>query len=125
MRQRWWVLGAILVAILCFFCIRYIVNNLWPDPDEILAAPQFLLISFIFVGSGAASIPFTVYLNNRFAKPGWLERDRFRLLREGTWIGSLGVLLAYLQLLKALNWTIATVLTGVFVFIEAFFLTRE
>ena len=125
MRQRWWVLVSILVAVLCFFFIRYIVNHLWPDPDEILAVPQLLLIGFIFVGLGAASIPLSVYLNNRFAKPGWLERDKFRLLREGAWLGILAVLLAYLQLLKALNWTIAAVLTGVFVFIEAFFLTRD
>ena len=125
MRQRWWVLGSILVAVLCFFVIRYVVNHLWPDPDEILAVPQLLLIGFIFMGLGAMSIPFCVYLNNRFAKPGWLARDRFRLLREGTWIGILAVLLVYLQLLKALNWTIAAVLTGVFVFIETFFLTRE
>jgi hypothetical protein len=98
---------------------------LWPDPDEILAVPQILLSGFLFVGLGAVSIPFSIYLNNRFAKPDWLMRDKGRLIREGTWVGILGVLLTYLQLLKALNWTIVAVLVGVFIFIEAFFLTRE
>ena len=125
MRQRWWVLGSILVAVFCFFSIRYIIKYLWPDPDDILAPPQLLLIGFLFMGLVTASVPVSMYLNNRFANPDWLERDRFRLLREGTWVGILGILLAYLQLLKALNWTIVAVLAGVFVFIEAFFLTRE
>ncbi len=125
MRQRWWVLSSILVAVISFFTMRYIVNHLWPDPDEILAAPQFLLLAFLFLGLSAGTIPVTVYLNNRFARSGWAARDRGRLLRQGAWVGLLGVLLAYLQLIKALNWTIALVLIGVFVLIEAFFVTRE
>ena len=94
MRQRWWVLGSVLVAVICFFFIRYIVTYLWPNPDEVLAAPQLLLIGFIFVGLSAGTVPFSLYLNNRFAKSGWLERDKFRLLREGAWVGVLGVLVA-------------------------------
>ena len=125
MRHRWWVLGAILVAVVSFFFVRYIITHMWPDPDEVLAGPQLLLLAFLFLGLSAVSVPFSVYLNNRFAKTGWLERDKGRLLREGAWVGLLGTLLAYLQLIKALNWTITLVLVGVFGLIEAFFLTRE
>jgi hypothetical protein len=46
------------------------------------------------------------------------------LIRQGAWVGILGILLAYLQLIKALNWTIVAVLVGVFLLIETFFLTR-
>ena len=125
MRQRWWVFGSILAVILNFLCLRYTINHIWPDPDTIFAKPQLLLFAFMFLGLSAGAVPFSAFLNNRFAKPDWLERDKIRLIRQGAWVGFLGVLLAYLQLIKALNWTIAVVLAGVFVLIETFFLTRE
>ena len=70
-------------------------------------------------------MPVVVYLDYRFAKPAWLQQDKSRLLRQGSWVGFLGVLLAYLQLIRAVNWTIAAVLICVFILIELFFITRE
>jgi hypothetical protein len=125
MRQRWWVLISIVIAGASFFALYYIVNNLWPDPHIILAKPQVLFLTFTFTGLGAGTVPITSYLNQRFAKPGWFERDKPRLLRQGVWMGLFGVLLTYLQLIRALNWTIAIVLAGVFILVETFFLTRE
>ena len=125
MSQKWWVLGSIVVAVLSFFCLRFVVQTLWPPSDTIFARPQLLLFVFMFLGFGAGSVPVTVFLNNRFSKPDWLERDRIRLLRQGVWVGLTGVLLAYLQLIRALNWVVAIVLVGVFALIETFFLTRE
>jgi hypothetical protein len=124
MRPRWWVLLSIIVAGLSFFGLFYVVNTLWPNPDTNLAQPQGLLFAFLFFGLGAATIPITAYFNHRFARSGWLERDKTRLIRQGAWVGLLGILLAYLQLIRALNWTIAAVLAGVFILIETFFLTR-
>ena len=124
MRPRWWVLISIVVATLSYSGLSYVVNNLWPNPDTILAQPQILLFTFLFFGLGAVTIPVTAYFNHRFARTGWLERDKARLIRQGAWVGFLGILLAYLQLIRALNWTIAAVLLGVFILIETFFLTR-
>lgn len=124
MRPRWWVLISIVVTIFSFSSLYYIVKHLWPNPDTTLAQPQLLLFTFLFLGLSTVTIPVTAYLNHRFAKPGWLERDKTRLIRQGAWIGILGILLAYLQLIRALNWTIAMVLAGVFVLIETFFITR-
>ena len=125
MRQRWWILTSVIIAILSLVSLYYIVHNLWPAPDEILAKPQLLFFTFTFLGLSSATVPITAYLNQRFAKTGWSARDKSRLVRQGAWVGFLGVLLAYLQLIRALNWTIAIVLAGVFVLIEAFILTRE
>jgi len=125
MRQRWWVLGSIVVTVSSFFCVRYIVTHLWPDPDTVFAGPQWALLAFMFLGLSASAVPVSLFLNNRFALSGWLERDKIRLIRQGAWVGLFGVLLAYLQLIKALNWTIVAVLAGVFALIETFFLTRE
>jgi hypothetical protein len=115
---------SILVDILSLSTLYHIVNHLWPNPDTIFAQPQLLFFTFLFLALGAVTIPVTVYFNHRFARPGWLERDRTRLIRQGAWVGILGILLAYLQLIKALNWTIVAVLVGVFLLIETFFLTR-
>jgi hypothetical protein len=54
-----------------------------------------------------------------------LKRDPNRLIRHAIEAGTLVVSLAYLQLLKALDWTIGLVLVGVFVLMETFFLTRS
>ncbi len=124
MRPRWWVLLSTLVAAISFAGLYYVITTLWPSPDSLLAQPQLLLFTFLFFGLGAATIPVTAYFNHRFAKPGWLQQDKSRLIRQGAWVGFLGILLTYLQLIRALNWTIAAVLTGVFILIETFFITR-
>ena len=134
MRQKWWVFGAVVIAILCFFCLHYIVNricpgsatveSLCPDPEMAFSWPLLLFFTVMFLGLVAGTIPVSAFFNHRFSKPGWPERDKSRLVRQGIWLGLFGVLLAYLQLVRALNWTIAAVLAGVFIFIETFFLTR-
>lgn len=124
MRQRWWVLISISVGFLSVVSLYFIITHLWPNPDTFLAQPQLLFFIFWFFGLGSAAVPVAAYLNQRFDRADWLERDRFRLIRQGAWVGFLGVLLAYLQLIRALNWTIGAVLAGVFILIEAFFLMR-
>ena len=125
MRLRWWILLSIPSAGLSFFGLYLIYTRIEPNPNVILAGPQLLFLLFMFLGLGAGAVPVTAYMNYRFAKSGWIERDKTRLLREGVWVGLLGVLLAYLQLIRALNWTIGLVLASVFILIELFFLTRE
>jgi hypothetical protein len=124
-RLRWWILLSSLAAIASFFMLYYIVTQLWPAPDTIWARPQLLFLVFMFLGLSTGAVPVTAYMNYRFARPDWFHRDRTRLFRQGVWVGFLGVLLAYLQLIRALNWATILVLVGVFIFIEAFLLTRE
>jgi hypothetical protein len=124
MRPRWWVLLSLIIATLSFSGLYYVLTTFWPNPDTLLAQPQLFLFTLLFLSLGSTTIPITAYFNHRFAKPGWLERDKTRLLRQGAWVGLLGILLTYLQLIRALNWTIAVVLMGVFILIETFFLTR-
>jgi hypothetical protein len=125
MRQRWLVFGSIVMAGLSFFGLSYMVQHLWPDPYFVSAKLHLLFLAIMFVGLSTGTIPVSAYLNHRFSKPGWPERDKARLARQGAWVGFFGVLLAYLQLMRALNWTIVAVLAGVFILIETFFLTRE
>ena len=124
MRLKWWVVSSIMIAGVSFFIVSYLVNNLWPDPQAIYAQPQILFFAFSFLALSAGTVPIAAFFNQRFAAEGWFERDSTRLVRQGAWVGLFGVILLYLQLLRAFNWTIALVLGGVFVLIEIFFLTR-
>ena len=103
----------------------YIVTRLWPEPESYLARPQLFFFFFTFLTLGAGTVPITAYLNYRFAQADWVQRDKIRLLRQGSWVGLWGVILSYLQLIRALNWTIALISAGVLVLIEIFFLTRD
>jgi len=125
MRLRWWVFLSALVAVLSYGLLGYVVTRIWPAPNALVALPQLLLFTALFVALSATSLPVFAYLNYRFAKPGWLQRDRIRLLRQGVWVGFWGISLAYLQLARALTVLIALVLLIAFILIELFFLTRE
>jgi len=125
MHLRWWVLLSLFVAGLCFAALYYLVTHFWPDPTVLFAFPQILFLLFWFAGVSAAFIPVVAYLNYRFAAPDWLERDRMRLLRQGAWFGLFALVLAYLQLSRALTITIVVVLSAVFILIELFILTRD
>jgi hypothetical protein len=125
MRLSWWVSLSLGLALFSFLALLYLITQVWPDPNTLLAGPQLLLLLFVFLSLGAGAVPVAAYLNYRFARPGWLKRDKARLLRQGGWLGLFGTLLAYLQLIRALTWTIALVLLAIFILIELFFLTRE
>ena len=125
MRPKWWVIISVVVVGVSFYSLNYVVNNIWPTPQRIVSQPQLLFLAFTFLGLSASTVPISAFLNQRFAKEGWFDRDKTRLVRQGVWVGLFGVVLLYLQLLRALNWTIVLVLGGVFILIEIFFLTRE
>lgn len=125
MSLKRWVLLSIIIAVASFTGLYYILTQVWPDQTTLFAQPQLLMLSMMFMGLTSATVPVTAYLNYRFAKGNWRERDKARLLRQGAWVGLSGVLLAYIQLVRALNWAVAIVLVGVFILIELFFLTRE
>lgn len=125
MRLKWWVVSSIVVAGASLFALYYVIHTLWPSLQTIYARPQLLFFTFTFLGLSAGTIPLAAFFNQRFANDGWFERDRTRLVRQGVWVGLFGVIILYLQLYRALNWTNALVLGGVFVLIEIFFLTRD
>jgi hypothetical protein len=125
MRLRWWLTISTVLTLVSFGLWAYVFTHLWPNPLTILALPNLLFLGFMFFTLASASIPMFAYFNYRFAKLGWLERDRFRLLRQGAWAGGLALLLAYLHLVRALTLIIGLVLLVIFILIEVFFLTRE
>lgn len=135
-KQHWWVIGSLITAGLSFIVLIYLWYNVcpWPTTDNrcfvqdinlVRWPPVVSLLLFLFLGMSSITIPIATYLNQRFAEPGWFDKDPFRLIRQGIWVGCLTVLAISLQLTKAMNWAIALVLMAVFVLIETFILTRD
>lgn len=120
-----WIYGAFGLGGLSLAGLYYTVNYLSPQPEQLLVRSHLLLFSFLFLSLISLTIPLSAYFNQRFARADWPQLDRYRLLRQGVWVGGLGVVLLYLQWLRTLTWTVALVSAGVFFLIEAFFLTRE
>lgn len=125
MHLKWWVIISLVIAGVSFYSLNYVVTTIWPNPQRLISQPQLLFLTFAFLGLSASTVPISAFFNQRFAKEGWFDRDKTRLVRQGVWVGLFGAVLLYLQLLRALNWTIVLVLGGVFILIEIFLLTRE
>jgi len=125
MRLRWWVFLSAILAILSLGGLYGVVSLLWPEPDSPFALPQVLFFICWFLFLGAVTIPPAAYLNYRFAKAGWLQLDKFRLVRQAAWVGLFGVIVAYLQLVRELSFMMSAILGLAFILIEVFFLTRE
>ncbi|GEM_PF-1195594 len=140
-KQKWWLFISTTMAWASFLGLYYFWNNVCPSWNTSVTTSQgericlaqetpqilsllFLLI-FMFLGTSAGTIPFAMYLNYRFAKADWFEKDKFRLARQGAWVGLWCVSTAYLQLMRSFNWAIALALIGIFVLLEIFLLTRE
>ncbi len=119
-RLRWWAIMGLLIAVLGGIGLWLMVTRVWPDP-----VMELVLLGLLAMTLGGLTIPIAAYLNHRFGRPGWQEQDPRRLLREGTWVGLLAALYGWLKKEDALTWTIAAVIAGVFVLMEAFFLTRD
>lgn len=120
MRLRWWIVIGLLMAASGGLGLWLVVTRLWPNRTTELA-----LLALLAMTLTGLSIPVAAYINQRFARSDWQTEDPRRLLRQGAWVGLLGALYGWLKKEDALNWTIAAVIAGVFVLLEAFFLTRD
>jgi len=103
MRLRWWLLLSILLAGGSLLLLYYLYTTIEPNPNVILASPQLLFLTVTFFALSASTVPVMAYMNYRFARPGWLNRDKTRLLRQGIWMGLFGVIVIYLQLIRGFS----------------------
>jgi hypothetical protein len=116
---RWWAFSTVVIAFTGAIGLAFVLTQLYPTPTT-----QWLFFVLLFITFGAGVIPFSAYLNYRFAARRWRTQDRYRLLRHGLESGLLVVIVVYLQFIQTLDWIVAAVLVGVFMLMETFFLTR-
>ncbi len=119
MSLRWKSFLAAIVAVSGAGGITVTVTQFEPDSVTI-----GLLLGLLFVAFGAAAIPVSALLNNRFARPDWHTADSYRLWRHAIETGIFAVILVFLQLRQTLNWVITLLFLTAFVIVETFFVTR-
>ncbi|MEM7032922.1 MAG: hypothetical protein AAF629_25455 [Chloroflexota bacterium] len=120
--SSWFVTSATLIALAGVVGLIYVLTQIHPASTPLASGLLFFLI---FVTFSAGAVPISAYINRRFATANWAKLDPNRLFRHGLETGILITLLAYLQLIQALDSTMAAVLIGVFILMETFFLTRS
>ena len=120
MNLRWWGFLSTIIAITGAAGLQFTLTQLYPSTPT-----RILLFVLLFITVAAVTIPLFAFLNYRFGEKNWQRKDSNRLLRQAAEVGLLAVFLAYLQLIQALDWMIAAVLSGVFFLMETFFLTRS
>jgi len=98
--------------------LAYLVTQTSPGPLTQLAFLTSLALALMFT-----SFPAVLYLNRRFAPRAAFPAHR--PWRQSGWLALFGVVCAWLQMRRALNWTVALILATIFTLIEAFILTRE
>ncbi|MDM8528888.1 hypothetical protein QUF58_11865 [Anaerolineales bacterium HSG24] len=139
MQKKWWGIAGFTISFINLVGLLYVSTQQCPT-DSFLSQNKQCLVQgfgsihwqpmtfgflFLFGFLAGLTIPVALYLNQRFAQPYWFEQDNTRLARQALWVGVLGLLMAYLQLMRALNWATLLVLISVFVLIETFILTRD
>ena len=87
---------------------------------HVFARWMFFLLALSAL-SGTA-IPFIIFLSKRFGKTP-ISVDV--LMRRAIWVGVIGCILAWLQLGRALTWTIGLLIVSVIVSIECLIEIRE
>lgn len=78
----------------------------------------------LFGATSCTLMPAVAYLNKRFASPPPTVY-RFRVLRQSGQLGLMIVVLAWLQMLRVLDWTLTIIVIGIFALIETFLITRD
>ncbi len=112
------MLYALFVAIVAWSALWGVIQL----PVSSLA--QVLFFAALFCAITSTLMPAIAYLNARFSSvPPRVHR--FRFIRQSSQIGLMVVIIAWLQMLRVLDWTLALIVVGVFALIETFLITRE
>ena len=79
----------------------------------------------LFLAIVSTFMPAIAYLNARFGRFSNARIYQLRFVRQSIQIGTFVVVVAWLQMQRALTLTITLILIGVLVLSEMFFITRE
>ncbi len=93
------------------------------DGSKPLALQRWLFFILLYIAITGTVLPFIWYLNQRFTRSPGVSGGV--LLREGMWCGLGGVLVAWLQMIRALTGVTAFFLILSVIVIESFLRIRE
>ncbi len=114
-----WTIASLAAAIVAW-------SMLWSVLQLPVSGPgKVVFFAALFVAVSCTLMPAIAYLNTRFGGPVSPGVYRFRVLRQSGQVGLMVIILAWLQMLRVLDWTLALVVIGVLALIETFLITRE
>ncbi len=93
------------------------------DGSKPLALQRWLFFILLYIAITGTVLPFIWYLNQRFSRAPGVSGGV--LLREGMWCGLCAVLVAWLQMIRALTSVTAFFLVLSVIVIETFLRIRE
>ena len=117
--SKHWMLYVIFVAIVSWVGLWAVIQLAVTD------ATKALLFVLLFTSIVCTVMPAVAYLNARFARHKSLRIYRVRFVRQSVFCGLFTVILAWLQMRRALSVTLALILLAVFVLTETFLITRD
>jgi len=106
---------ATIVALLGWGGLAFLIDRTLPHPYTWLLFLALLLITLMTT----TFLPL-LYLHHRFARPA-----PARALRQSFWLALFGVLCAWLQMRRVLDWAVALLIATVFALIEGYLLSHE
>lgn len=105
------LIAGIILAAIGWIGLVYIILML--DPELF---PRWLLFFFLFLGLSGTALPLVAFLNRRF--PSEPVAGEGILIRQATWVGIYGSLMAWLQQGRILNTALVLFLAIGFILIE-------
>ena len=114
-----WMLWVILVALIAWSALWSVIQL----PVNGLTKALFF-VSF-YVAISTTLMPAIAYLNARFGRVQSKRVYQVRFVRQSLFSGAFTVIVAWLQMQRALSPTLALIMMAVFVLTETFLITRE
>ena len=115
-RWIWYVVFVAIVAWLALWGVIHLAVN---------SVTKLLFFVLLFFAVASTFMPAIAYLNARFGRFSTVRVYRVRFVRHSLQVGLFVIIIAWLQMQRVLNLTIALILIGVFVLTEMFLVTRE
>lgn len=113
-----WMLYALFVAVVAWSALWGVIQL------PVSGLTQVFFFVALFFAIASTLMPAIAYLNARFGSVS-PRIHRFRFIRQSGQIGLMVVIIAWLQMMRVLDWTLALIVVGVFALIETFLITRE
>jgi hypothetical protein len=117
--DKYWIWYVVFIAIVAWLALWGVMQL------GVSSITKVLFFVLLFFAIASTFMPAIAYLNARFGRFSSLRVYRVRFVRQSIQIALLVVIVAWLQMQRMLNLSIALILIGVIILTEMFLITRE
>jgi len=117
-----WMLWVILVALIAWSALWSVIQL---PKERMNGLTKALFFVSFYVAISTTLMPAIAYLNARFGRFQSKRVYQVRFVRQSLFSGAFTVIVAWLQMQRRLDPTLALIMMAVFVLTETFLITRE